>query len=250
MKYTSVEDARSLPGLRLALTQGVPGPWGESAKALLRARNVPFVAVGQVPAAGNEALVEWTGVRNAPVAVYEDEAPVSGYRDILMLAERLGSGASLLPANAADRFKCLGIASDICGPLGLGWQVRLLIFAAAAPADLPPTVTAMHKAYGYTPQALAAAAESTAQILTDLDTLLRDSTSGYLVGDSLSAADIYWACFSMMISPLPADVNPMPDQLRALYSSAVPQVVKALTPALLDHRDRIYDAHIQTPLDF
>lgn len=250
MKYISVEEARSLPGLRLVLTQGVPGPWGESAKALLRARTVPFVPVGQVPAAKNEALVEWTGVRNAPVAVYNDEAPLSGYCDILFLAERLGSGPSLLPAKPADRFQCLGIASDICGPQGLGWQVRLLIFAAAAPADLPPTASEMHKAYGYSPEALAEAASRTAQILQNLDALLQGNPSGYLVGDQLSAADIYWACFSMMVSPLPADVNPMPDALRALYNSEVPQVVEALTPNLLAHRDRIYDQHIQTPLEF
>ncbi len=35
MKYLSVEEAIDMPGLRLVLTAGVPGPWGESAKAIL-----------------------------------------------------------------------------------------------------------------------------------------------------------------------------------------------------------------------
>ena len=34
MDYVEIEDARKLSGLRLVLTPGVPGPWGESAKAL------------------------------------------------------------------------------------------------------------------------------------------------------------------------------------------------------------------------
>lgn len=254
MKYISVDDARARPGLRLVLTQGVPGPWGEAAKAVLRARGVAFTAVGQEAAQDNQTLVDWIGVRNAPAAVYGDEAPVTGYRDILMLAERLGTGASLLPAAARDRFTCLGIASDLCGPLGFGWQMRLLIFGAmfgsAAPPDLPPNIQALHKAYGYTPAALAEAPQRAAAILTHLDALLRASTTGYLVGGALSAADLYWACFSMMANPLPSDINPMPDQLRGLYSSAVPQVVSALTPALLKHRNYIYERHIDTPLDF
>lgn len=254
MDYISVQEARALPGLRLVLTQGVPGPWGEAAKAILRARGVPFAAVGQIAAEENEALVAWTGVRNAPVAVYNEEAPVTGYRDILMLAERLGSGPSLLPARAKDRFTCLGIASDLCGPLGFGWQVRLLIFGAmfggSAPSDLPPNVQALHRAYGFTPQALSAATQRAADILRGLDAMLKQSETGYLVGGQVSAADLYWACFSMMVAPLPADINPMPEQLRGLYASQVPEVVEALTPGLIAHRDRIYAEHIETPLDF
>lgn len=254
MDYISVKEARALSGLRLVLTKGVPGPWGEAAKAVLRARGVGFAAVGQVAAEENEDLVDWTGVRNAPVAVYNDEAPVTGYRDILMLAERLGSGPSLLPARAQERFMCLGIASDLCGPQGFGWQVRLLIFGAmfagSAPVDLPPAVQALHRAYGFTPEALSAAPQRVAEILQFLDAALQHAQSGYLAGDGLSAADLYWACFSMMISPLPADINPMPEQLRGLYTSQVPDVVEALTPGLIAHRDRIYADHIVTPLDF
>ena len=32
--WIDVEQARRLPGLRLVLTQGVPGPWGEAAKGV------------------------------------------------------------------------------------------------------------------------------------------------------------------------------------------------------------------------
>ncbi len=45
MKYLSVEEAIDMPGLRLVLTAGVPGPWGESAKAILAYKGLAFTPV-------------------------------------------------------------------------------------------------------------------------------------------------------------------------------------------------------------
>ena len=73
MKYLSVAEARNLPGLRLVLTAGVPGPWGEAAKAVFTARNVAYIPVEQTAMAPNETLVEWTGQRNAPIACLDDD---------------------------------------------------------------------------------------------------------------------------------------------------------------------------------
>jgi len=44
----SVEAARSLPGLRLAVTAHVPGIWSEAAKGLSDAKKIPYVLVDQV----------------------------------------------------------------------------------------------------------------------------------------------------------------------------------------------------------
>ena len=41
-EWLSPEEARNHDGLRLVLTVGVPGPWGEAAKGLLVAKNIPF----------------------------------------------------------------------------------------------------------------------------------------------------------------------------------------------------------------
>ena len=108
MDYVSVAEARTMPGLRLALSAGTCGPWGEAAKAIFKLRNVPFVPVRQHIMQANEELVEWTGFRNAPVAVYNDEPGVAGWIEILNLAERLGSGPSLLPEDEVERMKALG----------------------------------------------------------------------------------------------------------------------------------------------
>ena len=88
MDYLSVEEARDLDGLKLVLTGGVPGPWSEAAKALFNHHQVPFHPVLQVGGQSNDALVAWTGHRNAPVAVWNDEAPRVRSMEILELAER------------------------------------------------------------------------------------------------------------------------------------------------------------------
>ena len=105
----------------------------------------------------------------------------------------------------------------------------------------------MHRA------AIAAAPNRLATILNGLTRQLRcqqAAGSDYLIGDTLTAADIYWACFSMMFRPLPAEVNPMPDWLRPLYSACDDTVEAALDPLLFAHRDRIYTRHIGLPLEY
>ena len=69
MNYIGVEDAREREGLRLVLTTGVPGPWGEAAKSLFHVKGLEFVAVSQRAGDPNESLRAWTGQTSAPVAV-------------------------------------------------------------------------------------------------------------------------------------------------------------------------------------
>lgn len=257
MKYFSVTEARAMPGLRLVLSAGVPGPWGEAAKAMLRARGVPFAAVRQQPMAANEELREWTGCRNAPTAVYDDEAPRTNWFDILMLAERLGTGASLLPAASIDRALCLGFIMEICAEDGFGWNRRMTMLQAVwgsqAPTKAEPHELEYIRQYGLSPEAAARAPGRTADILGALAAQLHAQQargSDYLVGDRLSAADLYWACFSQLVGPLPKAVNPIPDYVSALYSALPACVEAALDPIVFAHRDRIYDRHIGLPLDY
>ena len=74
-EYLEVERAKTAGGLRLVLTVGVPGPWGEAAKSLFYVKKIPYVAIAQEGGATNQALREWTGFDNAPQAIYEDERP-------------------------------------------------------------------------------------------------------------------------------------------------------------------------------
>ncbi len=243
-----------MPGLRLVLTAGVPGPWGEAAKAVLAFRKVPFVPVAQAAMMANEDLLDGTGQRNAPIACLDDEPPLSGWHDILLLAERLGQGPSLLPAGAEDRALCLGFLLDIAGRDGFGWNRRHQIMAAYLDAGgSDPALAEMARTYGVNAANIARAPARLAEIMAGLAAQLRRqkaSGSAYFIGSVPSALDIYWACFSMMVRPLPADMNPMPDWLRPLYSACDPVVEAAIDPLLIENRDMIYQRHIGLPLDY
>ena len=261
MKYLSVSEARDLKGLRLVLSAGLPGPWGEAAKGVLHVRNIPFVPVAQLPLQANDELIEWTGIRNAPIAVYNDELPISGWLDILFLAERIGSGPSLLPDDYSERALALGLTSEIGSPGGLGWNRRYQIFA-----DMPeentsgaygkveaPVRREMTRDYRVSKEAITAAPARIVQILDGLTAQLRrqkQAGSDYLVGQRLSVADIYWAAFSNAVAPLPRELNPMSEKIRQLYSDVGPVVANSVSDELMVHRQMIFERHLVLPLDF
>jgi glutathione S-transferase len=256
-EYIDVARARAMPGLRLVLTRGVPGPWGEAAKGIFAAKGIPFARVAQTAGADNDALYEWTGHRNAPVAVYGDEPGRTTWREILWLAERLAPDTSLLPDDPEDRVRCLGLAEELMGVDGFGWNRRLMLLQPGmGDSDTPPeamraTLGRMSRQYGYSRAAADAAPERVAQTLTVLSRQLaaqRKAGRRYLLGDRVSAVDIYWSAMAALISPLPADVCAMPEMLRGLYGSPGPIVEKALDPALLELRDRVYREHMEFPL--
>ena len=70
-----------------------------------------------------------------------------------------------------------------------------------------------------------------------------------LIGDSLSALDIYWAAMAGAIEPLPEDLCPnMPPDMRAGYSDLELREIGG--DALFNHRDRIYREWLKLPMDF
>jgi glutathione S-transferase len=257
MKYLSVAEARKLPGVRLVLTANMPGPWGEAAKAVLSARQVSYVPVAQAVMESNDELHAWTGVRNAPVAVLDEETPLTTWLDILLLAERAGSGPSLLPSDPLDRALVLGLSTEICGSDGFGWSRRLELMGRASTRS-PPGAAAfdmarMIRSYGVRPEAIARAPTRMISIMNGLTAQLRRQRaagSDYLVGDRLSACDLYWATFSLFVSPLREADCPMPDFMRANYTHLTPELEAALDPSLIRHRDLIFREHIALPLDF
>src|SRR3970282_261797 len=97
--------------------------------------------------------------------------------------------------------------------------------------------------YGYRRDAALAAPERVVQILRLFSEQLRAQRAAghmYLIGASLSALDIYWAAMAALIDPLPAALCRMPESLRHGYTVTHPDIVPAIDPALLEHRDAIY----------
>jgi glutathione S-transferase len=254
MQYVEPAAARDLPGLRVALTASFPAPYSLSARAVLDLRNVPFVPVAQYAAQANADLVAWTGHRNAPVAVYENEAPRSGWLDILNLAERLGSGPSLMPADISDRMKLVGFTNELIGENGFVWNMRIVMFGlgGAERAAQELSRNPMYAQYGYSESAHATALDRARSILQSFTEHVRAqhaAGSRYLVGDQFSALDVYWAYFSQLLRTIPDDMCPMPEGLRRSYDAGG-AIIGDFDPILIEFRERALREHLELPVTF
>ena len=246
------DQARDLPGLRLVLTAGVPGPWGESAKGLFHAKRIPFARVAHQLGGDNDALRAWTGRDDAPIAVWNDEKPRDGWADIALLAERIAPEPRLIPVSVEERALVFGLGRELCGELGLGWCRRLMLVHAlmqAAP-DLP-IARYLAGRYGYDPAIAQQAPGRVVDIVGAFASQLasqRRRGSRYLVGDALSALDVWWAAFAAMLEPLPPELCPMRPDTRAAYEVRDPRVKAAIDPELIVHRDFVYREHLELPV--
>jgi glutathione S-transferase len=107
------------------------------------------------------------------------------------------------------------------------------------------------KKYGYTPSAGAAATQRVVALLALFAERLRDQRargSRYLVGERVSAADIYCAVSMAMFRPLASDVCAMDERTRAVFETPDALTDAALEPVLLEHRDMLYAEHLELPL--
>ena len=216
-EWVDIEKARALPGLRLVLTGAVPGPWGEAAKGVFHVKGIPFARVRQEGGRANDALFEWTGHRNAPVAVFADQPARTGWPEILHLAERLAPEPALVPQDPEQRVLLFGLANELLGEEGFGWCRRLMLFrkvmgdANEPPEALRPLLGRMLRQYGYNREAARAAPARVAGILRLFAARLRaqrEAGRHFLLGDRLSALDIYWAAFAGLVDrAISADIG-------------------------------------------
>ncbi len=252
MDYISLEHAKQASGVRMVCTRLVPGPWGEAAKAIFRLHNIPFQVVAQTGGEENTDIVDWTGHRNAPIVMHNDESPRVRAIEIIELAERLGSGPSLLPTDIAERIQVVGLINEIAGEDGFAWNGRLLMLKPGHDAQGDKILrTPMYKDY-YSPAGADRALGRIREILDYLTERIRfqhAKGSNYLVGNALSAADVHWAYFSQMLDTYPHEQNPMPGFLRKSWG-LVAGSLGEYDPTLIEQRDTIFREHLELPIDF
>ncbi|GIS76234.1 MAG: hypothetical protein CM1200mP12_19530 [Gammaproteobacteria bacterium] len=88
---------------------------------------------------------------------------------------------------------------------GLIWNMRILIESPFG------------QKYGYSEEASSAAPGKIAEVITLIDNRLKAQEkrdSRYLLGDALTAADIYWATMSMTVLPVPPGLCRRPAKQR------------------------------------
>lgn len=248
----SILKARGLPGLRLVLLAGVPSPWSQAARGILHVKGITYTLVHRTPEDPDGALEEWTGQSSYPAAMYEDERPRTGWDAILFLAERLAPRPALIPSDPAERALFFGLSHEICGEMGLGWCRRLETIHAGMQSDPPSPISLyLGRKYGYSEQAAATAPARVVEVLKLLrDRLYSQRASGhrYLMGDHLTALDLYWATFSNLVSPLPSPQLQIPEPLRSMFTSSDEDAHALLEGGLLEHRDFVFKEHLELPV--
>lgn len=249
--YISITEARESSGLRMACLAGVPSPWTEAAKGVFRIKNLDCQLAVQGERDPENAIAEWAGDSSIPVVAYENEKLRTGWAEILILAERLAPEPALIPSDAGLRAEMFGLSHEICGEMGLGWAYRLMMvqvsLSHAEGEGFPaPVANFLAGKYGFFPEHARIAKE---RVLAVLDMLgKRLSGNRYLVGDTLSAADVYWATFANLFLIL--DETDMPGvvpMIRAAYTCHDDDVLNAVTDELRNHQHFVYEQHIGLP---
>jgi hypothetical protein len=204
----------------------------------------------------DEEIKRWTGTRNAPAVLFDDEPPRSGWAEIVTLGERLGGRVSLVPDDDERRVRMFGLSNEILGEGGLGWNVRLLLTHASLTTDgragwPKPVAEYLAPRYGYAPERAAAARARTVGTLCLLDSVLAESRGrghAYFLGPTPTALDLHAAVALGTIWPLPEAQCPIPAPVRHAFETLDQEVKDAVSPALLEHRARMFSQHLVLPV--
>lgn len=251
ISYVTPAEAIRSKGLRIVLVRGAPSPWGLAAKAIFEIKKLDYIAAPLELGGRNEEITAWSGQNSAPVVAWNDEAPINRWQDIIVLAERLAPTPALVPADARQRVLMWGFVNELAGEQGIGWNRRLQGFARARKSGKAnPVSDALIGKYGYDAEAVKTAPQRIAGSLAAQLKQQQARGVDFLVGEGLSAADIYLVTFLNLVAPLPPEQCPMPDAFRAGFTAREPEILAALDPALLAHRDRIFHAHFKNPMEF
>ena len=185
---------------------------------------------------------------------WNDERPIDRWLDILNLLERLAPQPALLPADRGARAEVVGLANEICGELGLGWNRRLSLFRPAYESGDPPErIARVGEKHGYNEADAALAVERQVaglHLLADRLEAQRARGSRYFVGSSLTALDFYWAGFSVLFNAPGDDVVPLELERRSFFGYIEPEVAAAMRPILLEHRDAMLHRYFERPMAF
>lgn len=249
--YLTIAEAREATGLRLVGLRGVPSPWTEAARGLFHVKGLECRYAARGRDEPEDALARWAGDSGIPVVAWNREPLRTGWAEILLLAERLAPEPALIPADAEGRAELFGLGHEICGEMGLGWSLRLMMIQRSlghgGGPGFPPAV-ASHLAgkYGFNPHAAGQARGRVLDILAMLDGRL--ARHPFLIGESLTAADVYWATFANLLTPLPEPELPAAPMIRQVYESADADVLAAVTERLRRHQRFIYDRYLELPV--
>jgi len=256
MHFVELETARSLDVPVMSVAAVLPSPWSEAAKAIFHVKKIdlPLVRFRRT----DPEVVKWSRMDNVPVLLCKGEPRRTGWAEILMFAERAGGAVSLVPDDADDRIRLFGVAHEIAGEGGLGYNERLVMIHGSIVsngAEGFPVAAAQYLApkYGYDEGRFSAAKQRVIDILDLLHRMVEQSRREgrtYLLGNRLGALDLYLATFLTPIVGVSEEECPaMMPQVRPAFAYLKKEVGHAVTEALAAHRALIFERHLKWPIE-
>jgi glutathione S-transferase len=253
-EFITLDEAAAMTtGTRVTFIPGIPAMYSEALKNICFVKGVPliralhpFMGIDKATGKDRQArLYELTSQTSLPTMFHEQERPRNAWIEQLALAEQIGKAGTplLIPSDFELRVEVFGLCAVILAEDGFVWNTRLL-------ADSP-----LGRKYGFTEEASAAAPSKIAEAITLIDRRLEAQEqrgSRYLVGDALTAADIYWATLSMMVLSAPPQIMPRTRQNNGMLkyfamNSQNPAIADALTKRIEDHQRFILTTYCETP---
>lgn len=262
MEYLPISQIQAMQGLRIVACANVPSPWSLAARALFDYKKLPYVLGEQLVTKENAELQAWTGQNSAPVVAYrksddnpnDNEKLASSAEGIILLAEKLEPTLALIPADPEQRAWMFGLLQSLTGEDGFAWCRRLMSLGNIGQANMRGDILQMALKYDYSDQAAAKAGSRAAEILRVFSNTLNQQQakgSDFLVGSQLSALDFYFAIFiAVMYKPLPNELLPMSDGMRAGYELGSDELDAAADQILFDHRDKIFAQSLTVPISY
>jgi len=254
LRFISLEEAAAMTtGTRVTFIPGIPAMYSEALKNVCYVKGVPLIRalhpmLGVDKATGEDRqarLYELTRQTSLPTMFHDEERPRNVWIEQLDLAERIGAPGTpkLIPDDFEQRVEVMGLCAVVLGEDGLVWNMRIL-------TDSP-----LARKYGYSEEASTAAPAKIAEVIRLFDRRLEAQErrgSAYLVGDAITAVDVYWATFSMSIAPAPPDIMPITEQNQRMLeffakNGEIPVIADALSERIGEHQRYILTTYCETP---
>ncbi len=253
-EFITLEEAAAMKtGTRVTFIPGLPALYAEALKNICFVKGIPLIRalhpmMGVDKETGEDRqarLYELTSQTSIPTMFHDEERPRNVWIEQLALAERIGAPgtAKLIPDDFEQRVEVFGLCAVVLGEDGLVWNMRIM-------SDSP-----LAQKYGYSEAASAAAPGKVAEVLELIDRRLASQEavgSPYLVGESVSAADVYWATMSMSLLPPSPEIMPVTQQNKGMLKyfamcGQTPVIAEALTERIGNHQRYILSTYCETP---
>jgi len=253
-EFITLDEAADMKsGTRVTFVPGVQALYAEALKNICYVKKIPLVRVlhpfmGVDKETGEDRqaqLYDLTCQTSLPTMLHDDERPRNVWIEQLALAEQIGDvdSPALIPDNFELRVEMFGLCAVVLAEDGLVWNIRIL-------NDNP-----LGRKYGYSEEASSNAPAKVAEVIGLIDSRLEAQEklgSPYLVGNTLTAADIYWATLCMSTLPTSPEIMPRTQQNKGMLmwfegNSKIPEIAEVLTKRIKDHQRYILTTYCETP---